>query len=109
MRIDDINPITPVSQSQASHAHTNSAPTPSAAKPLAPEADATTISGQLSLNGVTAYFQIQDGIKVVYSLVENATGRVLRQATPDEMLQLSGAIDEMLEHGRDLSGTEKGE
>src|SRR5512138_235618 len=101
MRIEDINPINPVSQSQASYAHTNSAPTPSAEKPLAPAADATTISGQLSLNGVTAYFQIQDGMKVVYSLVENATGRVIRQATPDEMLRLSGAIDEMLDHGRD--------
>lgn len=109
MRIEDINPITPVSQSQAKYAQSNSAPTPSAEKPLAPVADATTISGQLSLNGVTAYFQVQDGIKVVYSLVENATGRVIRQATPDEMLRLSGAIDEMLDHKRDLNSTEKGQ
>lgn len=109
MRIDEINPIPPVSQSQATYAQSNPAPTPPAEKPLAREADATTISGQLSLNGVTAYFQVQDGIKVVYSLIENSTGRVIRHASPEEMLRLSGAIDEMLDHRRDVSSTEKGE
>lgn len=111
MRIEDINPVAPVSQSQVRYEHAPAAPPspiPANGAPAQPEMDITTISGQLSLNGVTAYFQVQDGIKVVYSLVENSTGRIIRQVSPEEMVRLSGAIDEMLQHGRE-SSTEKGQ
>ncbi len=107
MRIEDINPIAPVGQSQVKYEPPAAAQPPVNGKPAPQEPDITTISGQLSLNGVTAYFQVQDGIKVVYSLVENATGRIIRQVSPEEMVRLSGAIDEMLEYGREPSA-EKG-
>ncbi len=109
MRIEDINPIAQVGQSQVKYEQPPAAaPAPANGKAAQQEPDITTISGQLSLNGVTAYFQVQDGIKVVYSLVENATGRIIRQVSPEEMVRLSGAIDEMLEYGRE-TGTEKGQ
>lgn len=99
MRIDEINPIgsQPGSPQQMSEPRVEPAkPVPPAAMP---EDTFESHEGQLTLNGITAHFRVQQGVKVVYALIDDATGRVT-QVSPEDMLPISGAIDEMLKYKR---------
>lgn len=68
--------------------------------PVSAGEDVTTLTGQFSLEGVTAYYSVKHGNLAVFQLVENATGKVIREVAPEAMLRLSGAIDEILNHDR---------
>ncbi len=92
MRIEEISPIiAPQQAGRAAEAHAAR----QKANP-APDQDLFSPTGQISVNGITAYFSVENGQKIVFELVEDATGRVIRQVSPSEMLQISGAITEML-------------
>lgn len=93
MRVNEINSISP--EMPASYPDEGSDSEPRT-KPQVPEDTHVTLSGQLALNGITAYFEVRNGQKVVYSLVEDATGHVLGEFSPTAGLGISAAIDEML-------------
>ena len=52
--------------------------------------------GELSLNGVTAYYEVRNGEKVIYSMVEDSTGRLLGTFSPSSELGLTAALNQML-------------
>lgn len=92
MRVEDINPVVPPQPTaRAPESHEREVKTETV-----PEGDTFTPTGQLSLNGITAYFSVKNGEKIVFQIVEDATGRIIRQVSPIDMVKLSGAIDEML-------------
>ena len=93
MKVEEINSVVPELPEPAPMVDRG---LPSPGKQGFPPDAEVTLSGQLTLNGVTAYFEIKDGKKVVCSLVDNATGRVLRQFSPAEGMGILVAIDEIL-------------
>lgn len=68
----------------------------SAATAAAPEDVFDASSGGVTVNGVTAYLRVQQGSEQVYALVDDATGRVMRQVPAGESLPVSSAIEEIL-------------
>ena len=91
MRADATNSI--VSGLSSRHQPPTATPYP---RQSSPSGHAGEFSGQLRLNEVTAYFEVRNGDKVMYSLVEDATGHFLGQFSPLTGLGISAAIDEIL-------------
>jgi hypothetical protein len=90
---------------QARAAETITPPEPSVSEVQ----DQEKISGQLTMDGITAYFVVQRGDPIVFELVEDTTGKI-HQVSPDQMLRVSGAIDQILSRKAEQDpneGTEK--
>jgi len=93
MRVDEVNSIVPELPARQPNASSSSGP---AAKHEMPVDKQPIPLGQLTLNGITAYYEVRNGEKIVYSLVDDATGRSLGQFSPAFGLGISAAIAEML-------------
>jgi hypothetical protein len=93
MRVDEVNPL--VSELPARQPAASASPR-QAAKHEMPVDEPSTPLGQLTLNGITAYYEVRNGEKIVYSLVDDATGRCLGEFSPGMGIGISAAIQEML-------------
>lgn len=67
-----------------------------------PVEDQATVTGQFSLEGITAYYSVKGGNLAVFQLVEDATGKVIREVAPSQMMRISGAIDQILNHKHEV-------
>jgi hypothetical protein len=63
--------------------------------------DQTSFTGQFTLEGVTAYYSVKRGNIAVFQLVEDSTGKVIREVPPEQMMQISSAIDQILSQNRE--------
>lgn len=97
MRIEENDATLAVTQAPAAQMQTATSSNPSSQMDQV-DVHPLTTGGIVSLNGIAAYFEVRQGEKLVYKLVEESSGRVLREISPDEMMRISGAIDEMLNH-----------
>jgi uncharacterized FlaG/YvyC family protein len=70
--------------------------------------DQTTVTGQFSLEGVTAYYTVKSGNIAVFQLVEDATGKVIREVAPEQMMRISSAIDQIMNREREAANSVKG-
>lgn len=70
--------------------------------------DQSSLTGQFTMEGVTAYYSVKNGNVAVFQLVEDATGRVIREVAPEQMMRLSSAIDEIMNHNREAAAAVKG-
>lgn len=65
--------------------------------------DQTSVTGQFTLEGVTAYYAVKHGNVAVFQLVEDATGKVIREVAPEQMMRISSAIDQILNREREAA------
>src|SRR5271167_5153615 len=92
MRVDELNSIVPALSPRQPAGDSRAEPPPKHEEPVEPRAN---LSGELNLNGVTAYYEVRNGEKVIYSLVEDATGRLLGEFSPSSELGLTAALNQM--------------
>ena len=92
MRIDEVNSIVPALSSRQPAGDSRPEPPSRHEAPVDPQIK---LSGELNLNGVTAYYEVRNGEKVFYSLVEDATGRLLGEFSPSSELGLTAALNQM--------------